>query len=168
MERRTMRLIFACLVTVAWPSESRAEEGPDPVFEKPEPVTMDELTKRTTQGVSALEVNDYAPGHYRGPLTPSPPHADMNAKKAVVVFWRDYSFGSVGQFFVPDGKRYQSFVTDHTEYSKDMELNRWTARRVFYVMLGTAGNWGEVRRIGRSWLDKGAACARPESIADLR
>jgi len=34
-------------------------------------------------------VNDYAPGHYKGPLTPSPPHADINAKKAVVVFWKD-------------------------------------------------------------------------------
>ena len=41
-------------------------------------------------GVSALEVNDYAPGHYTGPLTPSPPHADMNARKAVVVFWKDH------------------------------------------------------------------------------
>ena len=65
-------------------------DGPDPIFEKPEPVTMAELAKRTTLGVSALEVNDYAPGHYTGALTPSPPHADMNARKAVVVFWRDH------------------------------------------------------------------------------
>ncbi len=398
-----------------------AGDGPDPIFEKPEPVTMAELAGRTTQGVSALEVNDYAPGHYTGALTPSPPHADMNARKAVVVFWKDYpqrfifsheasycpllelpggaamcnqffegnmgdaelfnnmgrkernsfvdviqsgpdrvwvrwnyfavnksddakprlrgtedyfaypnglvlrrmtyaslmpketigfsqqpvelfgvapagklikdlfrrdaergdyqtlavldlysdrrydiywsdkgkvrrrgddatlaaisqspgralvlpfrdtllfavlgdasgfrarrsvlvdhctpgaqggvgwgagiwdhwpigwlnsqtsfwkpgspyaySFGSVGQFFVPDGKRYTSFLQDYTAFSKDMELNRWTARGVFYVLLGAARDWDEVRRIGRNWLAKGKQCARPESIADLK
>ena len=87
-------------------------------------------------------------------------------------FWKPgspyaYSFGSVGQFFVPDGKRYESFVKDYTECSKDMELNRWTARGVFYVLLGTASGWNDISRIGRSWLDKGKECARPESIADL-
>ena len=399
----------------------RAGDGPDAVFEKAEPVTMAELAERATEGVSALEVSDYAPGGYTGPLTPSPPHADLNARKAVVVFWKEhphrfvfsheasyspllelpngagmcnqffegnmgnaelynvmgrkeknsfvdviqsgpqrvwvrwtyfavnmeddsqprlrgtedyfaypnglvlrrmtyeslmpdstfgysqqpvelfgvapagklikdlfppdpqrgdyltlaaldvygdrryeiywgengevrrrgddstltaisqspgralvlpfrdrllfavlgdasgftasrsdlvdhctpgvksgcewgtglwdhwpigwlnsqtsfwkpgspyaYSFGSIGQFFVPEGKRYLSFVKDSTNYSKDMELNRWTARGVFYVLLGTAGDWDDVRRIGRTWLDKGRQCARPESIADLR
>jgi hypothetical protein len=398
-----------------------AEDGPDPIFEKPAPITMAELAKQSTQGVSALEVNDYAPGHYTGALTPSPPHADMNAGKAVVVFWKDrpqrfvfsheasycpllelpngagmcnqffegnlgeaelfnnmgrkeknsfveviqsgpqrvwvrwnyfavnmnddthprlrgtedyfaypnglvlrrmtyeslmpndivgystqpvelfgvapvgsvmkdlfsrdaergdyhthavldlyqnrrydiywgekgevrrrgddatlaaithspgcalvlpfrqkllfavlgaasgfpaqknqfvdhctpgaaggcgwgaglwdhwpigwlnsqtslwkpgspysYSFGSVGQFFVPDGKRLKSFAKDYPEYCRDMNLNRWTAQRVFYVLLGTARDWDDVRRIGRNWLDKGKQCARPESIADLK
>lgn len=402
-------------------TEARADDGPDPVFEKPEPVTMDELARRTTPGVCALEVNDYAPGHYKGPLTPSPPHADMNAKKAVIVFWKDhsqrfvfsheasycpvmeltsgaamcnqffegnlgdaelmnnlgrkeknsfvdivqsgpqrvwvrwtyfavnmkddtqprlrgtedyfaypnglvlrrmtyeslmpdnvvgystqpvelfgvvpagslikdlfprdaergdyhthavldlysdrrydifwgekgavrrrgddaslaaisrspgcalvlpfrekllfavlgdasgfsagknqlvdhctpgaeggagwgaglwdhwpigwlnsqtsswkpgspyaYSFGSVGQFFVPDGKRLKSFWHDYSGYCNDMRLNRWTASRVFYVLLGAAREWDDVRRIGRSWLDKGKGCAGPESVADLK
>ena len=49
-----------------------------------------------------------------------------------------------------------------------MELNRWTARRVFYVLLGAARDWDDVRRIGRSWLDQGADCARPKSIGGLR
>ncbi|MGO8753513.1 MAG: hypothetical protein ACLQNE_46855 [Thermoguttaceae bacterium] len=399
----------------------KAGDGPDPIFEKPEPVTMAELAKRITPGVCALEVKDYAPGHYAGPLTPSPPHADMNAKKAVVVFWKDhpqrfvfsheasycpllelpggaamcnqffegnlgeaelfnnmgrkeknsfvdvvqsgpqrvwvrwiyfavnmlddtkprlrgtedyfaypnglvlrrmtyeslmpndivgystqpvelfgaapvaklirdlfprdaqrgdyhthavldlysgrrydifwgekgqvrrrgddatlaaiarspgcalvlpfrerllfavlgkaggfpteknqlidhctpgaeggcawgtglwdhwpigwlnsqtsfwkpgspyaYSFGSVGQFFVPEGKRIKSFAEDYPKYCKDMGLNRWTAQRVFYVLLGAATDWDGIRRIGRSWLDKGQACAKPESIADLK
>jgi len=407
----------------------RAGDGPDSVFEKPQPVTMAELARRTTPGVSALEVSDYAPGHYTGGLTPSPPHADMNAGKAVVVFWKDlpqrfvfsheasycpllelpngaamcnqffegniqgnpqsnvgsaelfnimgrkernsfvdviqsgpervwvrwnyfavnmkddrqprlrgtedyfaypnglvlrrmtyeslmpdrtcgysqqpvelfgvapvgkrikdlfprdaergdyltlaaldvysdrryeiywgekgevrrrgddatltaisrspgralvlplkdgllfavlgdasgflaeksvlvdhctpgvksgcewrqglwdhwpigwlnsqasnwkpgspyaYSFGSIGQFFVPEGRRYTSFVKDYFGYAKDMELNRWTAQGVFYVLLGTARDWDEVRRIGRTWLDKGRQCARPESIANLK
>jgi hypothetical protein len=79
-----------------------------------------------------------------------------------------YSFGSVGQFFVPEGKRIRSFWKDYSEYCKDMELNRWTARRVFYVLLGVARDWDDVRRIGRSWLDKGRDCARPESIANLK
>ena len=71
------------------PTRVNAGDGPEPIFEKPAPISMAELAKRTTQGVSALEVSDYAPGHYTGALTPSPPHADMNARKAIVVFWKD-------------------------------------------------------------------------------
>ena len=90
-----------------------------------------------------------------------------------VSYWKPgsphaYHFGSVGQHFVPEGKWIESFVKDYPEYCKDMELNRWTTSRVFYVLLGAARQWDEVRRIGRSWLDKGKACARPESIADLK
>jgi hypothetical protein len=36
------------------------------------------------------------------------------------------------------------------------------------VLLGTARGWDDIRRIGRSWLDKGKQCARPESIAELK
>src|SRR5208283_2627486 len=42
---------------------------------------------KPAQKVSIREVDDYAPGHYKGRLTPSPPHADMNAKRAVIVTW---------------------------------------------------------------------------------
>jgi hypothetical protein len=79
-----------------------------------------------------------------------------------------YSFGSVGQFLVPEGKRIKSFWIDYSEYCKDMQFNRWTARRVFYVLLGSARGWDDIRRIGRTWLDKGKQCAAPESIADLK
>lgn len=400
--------------------KSRAADGPDPVFEKPEILTMAELAQRSTSGVSAVEVSDYAPGHYSGPLTPSPPHADGNPKKAVVVFWKDrpqrfifsheasycpilelpngaamcnqffegnlgeaelfnemgrkernsfvdilesgpervwvrwtyfavnmnddsqprlrgtedyfaypnglilrrmsyeslqpgsivgystqpvelfgvgpagsrfqdlfphdkehrdyhthaamdlyaerrydifwgdqgevrrqgddatleaisqspgcalvlpfrdqllfavlgnasgfpaersqlvdhctpgaqggcgwgtglwahwpigklnsqtalwqpgslyaYSFGSIGHFLVPPGKRLHAFAQDYPEFCKDMEQNRWTERRVFYVLLGAAENWDDIQRIGRGWLDQGAHCSRPESIAGL-
>ncbi|NPV46817.1 MAG: hypothetical protein HPY69_07655 [Armatimonadetes bacterium] len=78
-----------------------------------------------------------------------------------------YSFGSIGQFFVPEGKRIRSFAEDYPRYCQDMELNRWTADRVFYVLLGAAQDWDEIRRIGRAWLGKGAKCAEPDSIADL-
>jgi hypothetical protein len=88
-------------------------------------------------------------------------------------FWKPgspyaYSFGSVGQFFVPEGKRIKSFWKDYSEYCKDMKFNRWTARRVSYVLLGAAPTCDDVRRIGRAWLDKGKQCAKPESIADLK
>ena len=76
-------------------------------------------------------------------------------------------FGSVGQFFVPEGKRLKSFWKDYSEYVKDMAFNRWTAKRVHYVLLGSAKDWSDVRRIGKDWLDKGADCARPASIANL-
>jgi hypothetical protein len=78
-----------------------------------------------------------------------------------------YSFGSIGQFFVPEGKQLIAFWPDYSGYCKDMEFNRWTERQVFYVLLGAAADWDAIRRIGRHWLDKGPACARPESIADL-
>ena len=65
--------------------------GPDPIFEKPAPLSMAELAKRTTDGVSAVEVHDYMIGNYHGALKPSPPHADLNPNKAVVVFWKDHS-----------------------------------------------------------------------------
>ena len=403
------------------PVSGRAADGPDAVFEKPSPVSMAQLARRTTAGVSAVEVNDYAPGRYKGDLKPSPPHADMNPKKAVIVFWKDhshrfvfsheasycpwielpsgagmcnqffegnlgdaellnnsgrrernsfvdiiqagpgrvwvrwtyfcvdmrddtkprlrgtedyfacpnglilrrmtyeslmpggvigystqpvelfgiapvgatlkdmftadekqqdfcvltaldlysprrydicwdekgkvrrqgddetlkaisqsagcalvlpfkekllfavlggasgfpgdrnqlidhctpgvksgcqwgtgqwdhwpigwlnsqgnslkpgspyaYSFGSIGQFFVPKGKWIKSFWKDYSELCKDMAFNRWTASRVFYVLLGAARDEDAIRRIGRAWLDQGADCARPGSIAGLR
>jgi len=88
-------------------------------------------------------------------------------------FWKPgskypYSFGSIGQFFVPEGKRIKSFAKDYPELCQDMDFNRWTERRVYYVLLGAAQNWNDIRRLGRSWLDQGAACARPESIASLK
>ncbi|MCL5005537.1 MAG: hypothetical protein M1404_03300 [Acidobacteria bacterium] len=73
--------------------ESVSPQGaaPDPLYEKPAPITVAELAKRETAGVSAYEVNDYAPGLYKGPLEPSPPHADLNPRKAIIVIWKDGS-----------------------------------------------------------------------------
>src|ERR1700722_11873530 len=63
-------------------------DGPDPLFEKPAPVTMAELGNQSPKAVTVTEVNDYTTGHYHGTLAPSPPHADMNPKKAFVVAWK--------------------------------------------------------------------------------
>jgi hypothetical protein len=79
-----------------------------------------------------------------------------------------YSFGSIGQFFVPEGRSYTSFVDDYFGYAKDVKLNHWTERGVFYVLIGAARDWSDIRRIGRSWLAQGERCAKPESIADLK
>jgi hypothetical protein len=79
-----------------------------------------------------------------------------------------FSFGSVGQFFVPDDKRIKSFARDYPEFCKDMDLNRWTEHRVFCVLLGAARDMDDAHHIGLEWLDKGPSCVKPESIADLR
>ncbi|MEW5974169.1 MAG: hypothetical protein AB1898_00040 [Acidobacteriota bacterium] len=58
---------------------------------KAAPVTMAALGTMRSQGVSVVEVSDYVFGNYRGEF-PSPPHADGNAKKAFVVFWKEFPF----------------------------------------------------------------------------
>ena len=50
-------------------------------------MTTAEWARRAVKGVTAIEVSDYAPGGFRGDLSPSPPHADFNAKRAVIVSW---------------------------------------------------------------------------------
>jgi hypothetical protein len=75
--------------------------------------------------------------------------------------------GGIGTYLVPDGKRIRSFVTDYPELCKDMNFNRKTAREVYYILLGSATDLEEVRRIGRAWLNKGIGCAKPSSIAGL-
>lgn len=60
---------------------------PDPIFEKLAPITMAELKKMQIRGVQAVEVNDYAPGLFRGEIKSGSPHADHNPKKAVIIAW---------------------------------------------------------------------------------
>jgi hypothetical protein len=64
-----------------------AQAAPDPVFEKPLPATLAEWAKTPLRGVRAAEVSDYAPALFKGALEPSPPHADHNPRKAVIVGW---------------------------------------------------------------------------------
>ncbi len=59
---------------------------------KSRPITMAELARMKIEGVSALEVSDYVYGNYAGPLTPSPPHADINPRKAYIVIWKDFPY----------------------------------------------------------------------------
>jgi hypothetical protein len=60
-------------------------------FAKRAPVTLAELAKMKSSGVSAAEVSDYVFGGYRGDFT-SPPHADGNPRKAFIVYWKEFSY----------------------------------------------------------------------------
>ncbi|HYP52523.1 MAG TPA: hypothetical protein VEQ42_03225, partial [Pyrinomonadaceae bacterium] len=60
----------------------------DAPFRRASPVTMAGLKNMKTAGVSVVEVSDYVYGDYRGGFE-SPPHADINPKKAFVIRWRD-------------------------------------------------------------------------------
>jgi hypothetical protein len=55
------------------------------------PITMAELGKRKSGGVSVVEVSDYVFGGYKGEM-PSPPHADGNPKKAFIISWKDFPY----------------------------------------------------------------------------
>lgn len=71
-----------------------AEAGPERIplpFRKSRVLTMAELARQQTAGVSAAEVSDYVFGGYQGEF-PSPPHADLNPKKAYIVFWKDFPY----------------------------------------------------------------------------
>jgi hypothetical protein len=76
--------------------------------------------------------------------------------------------GGIVQSFVPVGKRLKLIKRDGDEFEGDMANNRWIGKSIFYSLIGSATDWSEVRRIGRAWLDKGKACARARSIANLR
>lgn len=62
-----------------------------PPLAKPRPITMAELARQPQREVAAYEVTDYVFGNYRGGFA-SPPHADLNPKKAVIIVWRDFPF----------------------------------------------------------------------------
>ncbi len=55
------------------------------------PLTVAELSAARTSGVSAAEVSDYTYGGYGGEMK-SPPHADLNPRKAFVIYWRDFPY----------------------------------------------------------------------------
>ena len=57
-------------------------------FIRPAPISMAELAKLRSGGVSAVEISDYDCCGYAGEF-PAPPHADGNPRKAFVVVWKD-------------------------------------------------------------------------------
>ncbi|MCB1106105.1 MAG: hypothetical protein H7A44_02605 [Opitutaceae bacterium] len=78
-----------------------------------------------------------------------------------------WSFGSIGHFLVPEGQRIREFWKDYSALCEDKAFNRWTEQRVFGVLMGHARDWRDVHRIGRAWLDQGAACLQPDTVARL-
>jgi hypothetical protein len=80
-------LIFFAVTDTVSAQASRA----DSTFQQATPVRMSELKKTGTSGVSVAEVSDYVFGNYQGDFT-SPPHADLNPKKAFIIFWKDFDY----------------------------------------------------------------------------
>lgn len=66
---------------------------PDPIYEKPPAFTEAGFNSKPIKGVAAAHINDFAPCGFTGPFKPSPPHADPNPRKAVVVRWKDFDQG---------------------------------------------------------------------------
>jgi hypothetical protein len=122
--------------------------GPDPIYEKPTPQTVERLAGSKIAGVAAVEVNDYSPAGYKGSFKPSPPHADLNPKRAIIVLWKDHS--------------HRVIFSHEASYCPWMELPNG-------VGLGNQffeGNSGYAELFNQ-WLDKGDGCAGAESIASL-
>jgi hypothetical protein len=87
----------------------RVSSGPDPIFEKPDPITMETLRGESVHGVQAYEVTDYQPAHYKEKIPNTPPHADHNPHRSLIIKWEKW----------PD----QMFVFNHeASYCPWMEL----------------------------------------------
>ncbi|NLF09874.1 MAG: hypothetical protein GX594_18125 [Pirellulaceae bacterium] len=85
-------IALALTAISVWCASARsAEVQLPPEFTRPAPITVADVAKLTTEGVSVVEVSDYVFGNYKGEL-PSPPCADLNPKKAFIVFWKDFPY----------------------------------------------------------------------------
>lgn len=80
-------VIYAFAATASRAADRQDSAGPDAIFEKPAPIAMADLNAGKLDGVCAVEVRDYAYPGYRGKFAPSPPHADLNPQKAIIVAW---------------------------------------------------------------------------------
>src|SRR5580704_747730 len=93
-KRFSSKAIRLALLSILLPALPLVSKGQQPItngmFKSP-PITMAELAKLKTTGVSVREVSDYVFGGYKGTF-PSPPHADLNPKKAFIIFWKDFPF----------------------------------------------------------------------------
>ena len=90
--RQTMRVSIAVLLLLAGAYKVAAQgRTADSIFRERKPVTMSELKRMRSAGVSVAEVSDYVFGNYAGDF-PSPPHADLNPKKAFIIFWKDFDY----------------------------------------------------------------------------
>jgi hypothetical protein len=69
-----------------------AQTRTDTAIRATRPMTMAQLKTTKTSGVSVVEVSDYVFGNYQGQFVTSPPHADLNPKKAFIIFWKDFDY----------------------------------------------------------------------------
>jgi hypothetical protein len=71
--------------------KATGHSNPDPIYVKPAATSEADFGRKRIEGVVAAEVNDFSPFGYTGPFTPSPPHADLNPRKAILIKWRDHN-----------------------------------------------------------------------------
>src|SRR2546423_1234138 len=64
------------------------ESLPAQAIVKLTPRTVADLASKPSQPLVITEISDYVFGGYTGAF-PSPPHADLNPKRALVIQWRD-------------------------------------------------------------------------------
>lgn len=73
------------------PAQPAATLSLSPRLTKPRALTMAELSRQPKTDVAVYEVNDYVFGGYQGGFR-SPPHADLNPKRAFVIVWQKFPF----------------------------------------------------------------------------
>lgn len=86
-------VLSVCLLTalVSFAAETPKQLRVPAALAKPGAITLAELARLRTEGVAIREVSDYVFGNYQGAF-PSPPHADLNPKKAFIIVWQDFPF----------------------------------------------------------------------------
>ncbi len=79
-------LWFACVIGNLFVVAALAD-----VIAKPPVISMAQLDSQKVKGVTLYELTNYVYGGYAGPMV-SPPHADLNPKRALVIAWEEFSF----------------------------------------------------------------------------
>jgi hypothetical protein len=88
---RTLLLLAIFLLPACGAGDTAHGRPQTPSFQD-RPITMAQLKALKTGGVAVAEVSDYVYGNYGGALASSPPHADLNPRKAYVIFWKDFNY----------------------------------------------------------------------------
>ena len=56
---------------------------------------------------------------------------------------------------------------DYPIEARDMDLNKWSERHVYYTLIRVGETLESVRGLARQWLDRGSGCANAQTISDL-
>src|SRR5205823_6417461 len=91
VSRNLHELAALVFLAIALPGHAGSTELAVPASSKTVPITMSELAKLHISDVSVIEVSDYIFGGYTGDWA-SPPHADLNPKRAFIIRWKNFAF----------------------------------------------------------------------------
>jgi hypothetical protein len=91
--KKSLKILMGLLVLSGLQCTQKQSNSiaPDGIFEKAKPITMEELNNKRINGVSAFEVTDYSPAHYKEKIPNTPPHADMNPHRSFIIKWEKYN-----------------------------------------------------------------------------